>query len=51
VRFKRQRELRDLLQVSESENESRLLLVRHIERIVPGSAAAVFNRNNSNDRL
>jgi diguanylate cyclase (GGDEF)-like protein len=50
-RIKRQRELRELLQVSESENESRLLLVRHIERIVPGSAAAVFNRNNSDDRL
>ncbi len=50
-RLKRQRELRDLLQVAESENESRLLLVRHIERTVPGCAAAVFNRNNSNDRL
>ncbi len=50
-RSTRQRELRDLLQVSESEHESRLLLVRHIERTVPGGAAAVFNRNNSNDRL
>jgi diguanylate cyclase (GGDEF)-like protein len=50
-RITRQRELRELLQVSESENESRLLLVRHIERTVPGSAAAVFNRNNSDDRL
>jgi len=50
-RTNRQRELRELLQVSESENESRLLLVRHIERTVPGSAAAVFNRNNSDDRL
>jgi diguanylate cyclase (GGDEF)-like protein len=45
------RELRGLLQVSESENESRLLLIRHIERIMVGSAAAVFNRNNSDDRL
>jgi diguanylate cyclase (GGDEF)-like protein len=51
VRIAAQRELRELLQVSESENESRLLLVRHIERTVPGSAAAVFNRNNSDDRL
>jgi diguanylate cyclase (GGDEF)-like protein len=50
-RIDRQRELRELLQVSESENESRLLLVRHIERTVPDSAAAVFNRNNSDDRL
>jgi diguanylate cyclase (GGDEF)-like protein len=50
-RTRSQRELRELLQVSESETESRLLLVRHIERTVPGSAAAVFNRNNSDDRL
>ena len=50
-RARRQRELRDLLQVSESEAESRKLLIRHIERIVPGSAAAVFNRNNSDNRL
>jgi len=50
-RLERQRELRELLQVSESERESRLLLIRHIERTVPGCAAAVFNRNNSDDRL
>jgi diguanylate cyclase (GGDEF)-like protein len=50
-RINGQRELRGLLQVSESENESRLLLIRHIERIVADSAAAVFNRNNSDDRL
>jgi diguanylate cyclase (GGDEF)-like protein len=50
-RAKRQRELRDLLQVSESETESRKLLIRHIERTVPGSSAAVFNRNNSDNRL
>jgi diguanylate cyclase (GGDEF)-like protein len=50
-RIRSQRELRELLQVSESETESRLLLVRHIERTVSGSAAAVFNRNNSDDRL
>jgi diguanylate cyclase (GGDEF)-like protein len=50
-RARRQRELRDLLQVSESEAESRKLLIRHIERTVPGCAAAVFNRNNSDNRL
>lgn len=50
-RARRQRELRDLLQVSESESESRKLLIRHIERTVPGCAAAVFNRNSSDNRL
>jgi diguanylate cyclase (GGDEF)-like protein len=50
-RLRRQRELRELLQVSESEDESRLLLIRHIERTVPGSGAAVMTRNNSDDRL
>jgi diguanylate cyclase (GGDEF)-like protein len=50
-RARRQRELRDLLQVSESETESRRLLIRHIERAVTGSAAAIFNRNNSENRL
>ena len=28
-----------------------MLLIRHVEQLVPGSAAAVFNRNNSDDRL
>jgi diguanylate cyclase (GGDEF)-like protein len=51
VRFRRQQELRELLQVSASEEESQGLLIRHVERIVPGSGAAVFNRNNSDDRL
>jgi diguanylate cyclase (GGDEF)-like protein len=50
-RLKRQRELRELLQASESEGESQMLLIRHIERLIPGCAAAVFNRNNSDDRL
>jgi diguanylate cyclase (GGDEF)-like protein len=50
-RASRQRELRELLQVCETESESRMLLIRHIERTVPGSAAAIFNRNNSDDRL
>jgi diguanylate cyclase (GGDEF)-like protein len=50
-RRKRLNELLELLQVSDSENESRLLLIRYIERIVPGAGAVVFNRNNSDDRL
>jgi diguanylate cyclase (GGDEF)-like protein len=50
-RLKRQRELRELLEASESEHESQMLLIRHIERTTPGSAAAVFNRNNSDNRL
>jgi diguanylate cyclase (GGDEF)-like protein len=44
-------ELRELLQVSESEQESRGLLIRHIERRVPTAGAAVLNRNHSDDRL
>ncbi len=50
-RLRRQRELRELIQVSGSEAESQKLLIRHVERTVPGAGAAVFNRNNSDDRL
>jgi diguanylate cyclase (GGDEF)-like protein len=50
-RLRRQRELRDLIQVSGSEEESQKLLIRHVERTVPGAGAALFNRNNSDDRL
>jgi diguanylate cyclase (GGDEF)-like protein len=50
-RSRRQQELRELLQVSVSEQESQQLLIRHVEQLVPGSAAAVFNRNSSEDRL
>jgi diguanylate cyclase (GGDEF)-like protein len=46
-----QRELNELLQVSTSEAESQLLLIRHVERIVAGAGAAILNRNNSDDRL
>jgi diguanylate cyclase (GGDEF)-like protein len=46
-----QSELRELLQASDSEGESRDLLIRHIEKLVPGSEAAILNRNNSDDRL
>jgi diguanylate cyclase (GGDEF)-like protein len=51
MRLRRQQELRELLQVSASEEESQGLLIRHVERVVPGAGAAVFNRNNSEDRL
>ncbi len=47
----RQQELRELLQISDSEKESQLLLIHHVQRSVPGAAAAVLNRNSSDDRL
>jgi diguanylate cyclase (GGDEF)-like protein len=50
-RLRREHELRELLQVSNSEDESRLLLIRHIERVVPGSGAAVLTRSHNDDRL
>ena len=46
-----QSELRELLQASESESESRSLMIRHVEKLLPGTGAAVLNRNNSDDRL
>jgi diguanylate cyclase (GGDEF)-like protein len=46
-----QAELRELLQASESEQESRDLLIRHVEKVIPGVGAAVLNSNNSDDRL
>ena len=46
-----QADLRELLQSSQSEQEARTLLVRHIERILPGSGAAVLNRNNGEEKL
>lgn len=51
TRLHGQQELRELLQVSVSEEESQLLLIRHVQRRVPGSTAAVLNRNSSDDRL
>ena len=47
----RQQELRELLQVAVSEEESQLLLIHHVQRAIPGAAAAVLNRNSSDDRL
>jgi diguanylate cyclase (GGDEF)-like protein len=46
-----QADLRELLQSSQSEQEARTLLVRHIERILPGSGAAVLNRDNADEKL
>jgi diguanylate cyclase (GGDEF)-like protein len=51
LRLRDQSELRELLQVSETEEESRRLLIRHIEKIMPEARAIVLNRNNSDDRL
>ena len=50
-RLRGQSDLRELLQASQSEDEARKLLVSHVERIIPGSGAAVLNRNNSDDKL
>ena len=50
-RERHQHELRELLQVSASEKESQTLLIRYMQRSVPGSGAAVLNRNHSDDRL
>lgn len=51
ARQRDQSELREMLQASESEQDSRVLLIRHVERLLPSAFAAVFNRNNSDDRL
>jgi diguanylate cyclase (GGDEF)-like protein len=51
ARQRGQGELRELLHASESESESRLLLIRHVERLVPQSGAVVLNRNASDDQL
>jgi diguanylate cyclase (GGDEF)-like protein len=51
ARSQRQRELRELLQASMTQSESRRLLIRHVQRIVPGSAVAVLHRDDDEDRL
>jgi diguanylate cyclase (GGDEF)-like protein len=51
ARQRGQEELRELLHASESESESRLLLIRHVERLVPQAGAVVLNRNASDDQL
>jgi diguanylate cyclase (GGDEF)-like protein len=50
-RRRRETELRELLQVSETEEESHSLLIRYIEQTVPHAGASILNRNNSDDRL
>jgi diguanylate cyclase (GGDEF)-like protein len=44
-------EFADTLQIAGDEEEAHLLLQRHLERTLADSAAVVFNRNNSADRL
>jgi diguanylate cyclase (GGDEF)-like protein len=39
------------LQIASDENEANRLLQRHLERILPPTAAVILNRNNSADRL
>jgi len=46
-----QSEFVDTLQVTATEDEAHDLLQRHIQRLVPGSAAVVLKRNNSANRL
>jgi diguanylate cyclase (GGDEF)-like protein len=51
ARQRNQDEFRELLDASESEGESRLLLIRHVERLIPQAGAIVLNRNASDDQL
>jgi diguanylate cyclase (GGDEF)-like protein len=51
VRQEDQTELRELLQAAETQPESHTLLIRHVEKLIPGSAAAVLNRDAHEDRL
>ena len=41
----------DILQIANSEDEAHQFLQRHLERTLPATAAVVFNRNNSANRL
>ncbi len=50
-RYRSVEELRELLQVSASVHESDLLLIRHVERILPGSGAAILARGDDDERL
>src|SRR4051812_7517028 len=40
----------EALQIAADQGEAQQLLVRHLERTVPGTEIVVFNRNNSADR-
>jgi diguanylate cyclase (GGDEF)-like protein len=46
-----QAQLRELLQASESEPESRTLLIRHLHMLLPGADPAVLSPGRDNDRL
>ena len=46
-----QAEFADTLQLANGEDEAQQLLQRHLERMLPATAAVVLNRNNSADRL
>jgi diguanylate cyclase (GGDEF)-like protein len=47
----KQAEFAAMLQIATNEEEAHQLLRRHLERILPLTAAVVLNRNNSADRL
>jgi len=51
ARHRDQAQLRELLQASESERESRTLLIRHIQTLLPDCDPAVLSVNYDNDRL
>ncbi len=50
-RHRDQAQLRELLQVSESEEESRMLLIRYLRKLLPAADAAVLGRSHDGDRL
>ena len=49
ARARRGQELRDMLQISGSAREANLLLIHHVERMLPGSAAAVLAHGGDSD--
>jgi diguanylate cyclase (GGDEF)-like protein len=49
--MKDQAEFADTLQLTETEESAHLLLQRRLQRVVPGGAVAILNRNNSANRL
>jgi diguanylate cyclase (GGDEF)-like protein len=51
ARHRDQAQLRELLQASDSEDESRTLLIRTLEMLAPGAHAAVLSPEQGNDRL
>jgi diguanylate cyclase (GGDEF)-like protein len=49
ARARRAQELRDMLQISGSAREANLLLIHHVERMLPASAAAVLAHGGDGD--